>query len=234
MSPRLLRPRQAADLVAASLLLPFETGTADASPSAVAVTSVGVSVTSAQSKVGSSSAYFDGSSYLTVPFSSLFDFVGSDWTVECWLRFGDLSGEQAIVELYNSNLDTGFVIIKISDTNQSDGNKPFFYAGSVGAVYPVTSDTFAIDDWQHLAVCSKAGVTTIFLNGVNVASGEVAVVNNPQDWVLSIGARYSASGGSNFLRGYIDDLRIVRGVCVYGDDFSPPLSPLPPAVKRKS
>jgi len=234
MSPRLLRPRQAADLVAASLLLPFETGTSDASPSAVAVTSVGVSVTSAQSKVGSSSGHFDGSAYLTVPFSPLFDFVGSDWTVECWLRFDNMSGEQAIVELYNADTDTGFVLVKISDTNQNDGNKPFFYASAGGAVYPAESDTFAIDTWHHLAVCRKGGVTTLFLDGVNVAAGSVPVVSNPTNWVLSIGARYSASGGSNFLRGYIDDLRIVNGVCVYGDDFSPPLSPLPPAVKRKS
>ena len=54
-------------------------------------------ISSTQSKFGGSSAYFDGSGdYLAIAASNDFEFGAGDFTVECWFRVPNITGNKAL------------------------------------------------------------------------------------------------------------------------------------------
>ena len=107
------------------LLLPFNgsngaTSTTDSSNSNNSVTFVGTAqISTAQSKFGSSSMLFDGDSdYLTVTNSSFstFNASGATFTIEFWVYFNSISGQQDFVMNY-ANSSGGLVIRKNNSGN---------------------------------------------------------------------------------------------------------------------
>jgi len=81
--------------------------------------------------------------------------------------------------------------------------------------------------WYHAAVCRSSGVTRLFLGGVQAGSN---ITDNTNYGIGAnrpiIGNDLLASSGFN---GYIDELRITKGVARYTTNFTPPTAPFPDA-----
>jgi hypothetical protein len=89
-------------------------------------------------------------------------------------------------------------------------------------IYRITGTTsIAANTWYHVAVSRYAGNTRLFVNGVQDGStysdstNYLAVANRP---VIGVGGGLAAF----FFNGYIDDLRITKGIARYTSNFTPP------------
>jgi hypothetical protein len=79
--------------------------------------------------------------------------------------------------------------------------------------------------WQHVAFTRNGGTLRLFLNGqivqqVNGYSGTLNTITN----FLHVG---SGVNGDSKMNGYMDEVRITRGVARYTASFTPPQQPLP-------
>lgn len=187
----------------------------DNSPSPKTVTAVGnAQISTAQNKFGGASIAFDGTGdYLSIPASSSFAFGLADFTVELWLyRSG--SGQQHLYE-GRDLVATNMILLYVNSSNQLA-----YYANNALAI--ATTAVPALNAWAHVALCRASGNSRLFLDGVQVGStfaDSTNIVAPPT--TVNIGANPL---GNTPLNGYIDDLRITKGVARYTANFTPPVS----------
>jgi len=204
------------------LLLPFNgsngaTSTTDSSNSNNSVTFVGTAqISTAQSKFGSSSMLFDGDSdYLTVTNSSFstFNASGATFTIEFWVYFNSISGQQDFVMNY-ANSSGGLIIRKttghVIQTNLSgDGDD---ITGTT---------TVSTGQWYHVALSGSSGSYKLFLNGTQEGSTYTGSLGAGSS-TYQIGAFYWSGNLYGPLNGYLDDMRFTAGLARYTSNFTPP------------
>jgi hypothetical protein len=189
----------------------------DESSSPKTVTAVGnAQISTAQSKYGGASLYFDGavSTRLICSSSSDFAFGTSAYTVEAWIRATNYASGQG----------------SIFDSGNASGAFDFFLTNSgslgigiygVGNLFTTSASAVALNQWTHAAVArssTSASDTRIYVDGILAATG-----TDSTNWTT---ATTPSVGGINILQysyiGYIDDLRITKGVARYTSNFTPP------------
>lgn len=193
----------------------------DNSPSPKTVTPYGnAQISTAESKFGGASIKFDGSGdYLLLGGETDFAFGLIDFTVELFYfplssggsRFG------TIIDLRSSSSITGRFAF------YHNNGMALFFQSQAGGLSTSALNTL---QWYHVAVCRSSGVTRLFLDGVQTGS----MTDNTDYGVGTnrpiIGSNVFAGAG---LDGYIDDLRITKGVARYTSNFTPPTAPFPDA-----
>ena len=212
------------------LHLPFDgsngaTSTSDVSNQNNAVTVNGAQISTAQSKFGGSSMLFDGSNdYLSVGGSEWNSNLNSgDFTVEFWIRFNTV-GTAYIIENYNGSNGWGVALWSGGGgTNYLDG---FWHDGGwkyiqygVGGSSQYT--TPSADTWYHVAFVRNGNDWALYLNGTaeGTRTGLSGSITSSSNGSLDIGRRFS---DTYFVDGYIDDLRITKGLARYTSNFTPP------------
>ena len=189
------------------------TWTASSLSSSTAVTLTGTPIiSSTEYKFGISSLYLDGSSHIDVAIDSKFAYNNEDFTIECFVRPTSLTGTQVVIDQRTS-------------ANQASINVDISAAGAVRlyvlGAYRITSTTLiTAGAWSHIAVSRASGVTRLFVNGT-VQGTTYTDANVYLERPAAIGASFSAS---NKFTGYIDEVRISRGVSRYTTTFTPPLA----------
>jgi len=191
----------------------------DSSPSPKTVTAFGdAQISTAQSKFGGASIAFDGTDdYLQIPASSDFDFGTEDFTVEFWLYQTSAVVFATIIDV-NYGTSPNF-------TFQRDSTLLKFnlYLNGLGTTISETS-LHSLNTWQHYAIVRKgtsANNVVIYRDGVNVGSGTYTGNAGNSSVTFNIGG---SPVGPDF-PGYIDDLRITKGIARYTANFTPPTAP---------
>ena len=181
----------------------------DSSPSPKTVTAAGnAQISTAQSKFGGASIVFNGSGDTL----SIDNFNGFEdaFTCELFFRPAQFLSFSALVLLGTINTSNSFALA----TNAS-GNA-LFRLGS--ATSYLSSSTVNLDQWFHVAVSrDTSNVCRLFVNGSLEAS---ATISN----TLSAAQLRT---GTFPVDGYIDELRITKGVARYTANFTPPTAPFP-------
>lgn len=195
----------------------------DSSRFASTVTSSGATIGTPPDYPSGNSAFgnafsFDGNNdYVSVARSSVFDFGAGDFTIELWARYTSTSGAQALV----SNLTgaSGWEFF-------SDGTNLYFYAN--GAIRRITSmSSISVDTWNHLAVTRSSGDLSIFINGSTTGSSTyTADVNGAPAVSLTVGVENTSNLANDF-NGWIDEVRITKGIARYTSNFTSPTAPFP-------
>lgn len=191
------------------------------------VTAVGTAALSnIQSKFGPTSGHFaDNVSYLQVASTTGFLFGHADFTVEFMLNpaataapGGD--GYRTILTTAMPTNGTG-IWMGVSPTMQLaieiDNNGAWANIGGIPASGTIT---LAADTWAHIALVRFGLKLYTFINGVldqNITITDLNITNSNN--LLAIGARSNATEGLN---GYIDELRITKGVARYTGNFTAP------------
>ena len=213
-----------ADYNSVSLLLHGD-ALVDYSPTPTAVSAFGnAAVSGAQSKYGGSSFAFDGTGdYLTVPSSTAFDFAGGDFTLEAWLYPNVLAANREIIGKRANGSSYGPVVAYLTAANA-----PAFLCSNNGAGWPVNfgGSALANSTWSHVAWVRYGNLFSIYVNGVLSGSATVAVTLQTTAQAVSIGA---SGDGTLPFSGYLDDVRITKGVARYTAGFTPPVAALPDA-----
>lgn len=169
-------------------------------------------ISTTQSKFGGSSGYFNGSSYLSIGSNPDFSFDG-DFTIEFWCYFDNNTN-------YMTLLDTGWqsggLLIQ---TLTGTSNIGVWINGSQQGGGYVSLE--ALNQWAHVAIVRSQNIVFLFANGVK------HTLNYHLAGVLGqVGLNIGKDIGANyFLNGYIDELRVTKGIARYTTDFTPPTAP---------
>lgn len=179
-------------------------------------------------KYGSGSIKFDGTGdYLQAPASNLYDFGSGDFTVELWTKGNNsatTSGALLVgVVTSGGATNTNWALFKDAPTQ----GYVIFYA-SDGTTYQVNgiggAATLNDGNWHHVAVTRANSVFRVFVDGIQTGTtatwtGAISSTARP----LKVGY----NGSAEYLNGYLDDVRITKGVARYIANFTPPQQALP-------
>jgi len=186
-------------------------------------------ISTAKSKWGNSSMYFDGNEdHATVtPSNDFFKFKTDNFTVECWVN-PTVVAQKGVFQLsdsYSGGTTGGG--LKDSATNSvafafTSTNKASIYANNTQ--YISTGVTIAVDTWTHIAIVRASGVTKLYINGsldtTIGTSGSITDATNYTCVYLAVGGYYSTTF---LLNGYLADLRVTKAAR-YLNNFTPPTS----------
>ena len=197
----------------------------DSSPNKISITSInGTTISTSQSRFGGASGQFTGSSCLSAAANSVFAFGTGDFTMECWVYptnasygnggFSDYTG--TILDTRSSGGSSTGALIIFSNTG-----KLRLYAN--GLILE-SSSSVSLNQWSHIALVRSSGTCTFYINGV--ASGLASFTNNCSDTSFTVGAPNDHVNSDSILKhiGYIDDVRISKGLARYTNNFTPPAS----------
>lgn len=180
-------------------------------------------IDTAQAKFGGASMLFDGADdYIRNNGTTTeFLFGTADFTIEMWFRLNALFAERVMYDGRAASTNTITPFLEVTSGNR--------LGYSDGITYPKIAGTTNLTTgvWYHAAVTRTGGITRLFLNGA--LEGSVADTTN-----YSIGANRPLIGASGWdsgalyeFNGWIDDLRVTKGVARYTSAFSPPTQAFP-------
>ena len=150
--------------------------------------------------------------------STIIDDVGgtaSDFTTEAWIYPTAGSAYQTIFDFRSTAIETA-IFVGINTSNQV-----YLYVN--GAITITTSVSLMLNTWSHVALVRYNGTTKIYVNGASSGSAWVDINNYGSSNPLHVGADYSGAYG---FTGYIDDIRITKGLGRYTGVYVPPTSAL--------
>lgn len=193
----------------------------DSSPSPKTVSVYGdTKISTARSKFGGSSGYFDGNGdFLYAAASVDWDFGVYDFSVETWGLFLSHATTQTLLGNYQKENGTiGWALQYRSDT----AGLRFGY-GDVGLIdVPWTP----VDGtWYHIAAARESNALRVFVNGALLKTVTNSTDISGSTAPLRIGCLYHTSN-IQFFNGHLDDLRITKGVARYTANFTPPAARL--------
>lgn len=189
----------------------------DSSPDPKTVTAYGnAKISTAQSKFGGASAYFDGSGdYLALGDSPAWSFGTGDFAVETFVRFASVAGIQCLITNY-AGAALGWSFQYRTDA----GGLRFGHGDTVIIDAPWTPESGVL---YHVAVARSGETLSVFVDGTLLRSVTDRTNFADSSAQLRIGSLYYAGHGTiQPLNGYIDDLRITKGVARYTANFTPP------------
>ncbi len=195
----------------------------DNSPSPKTITAVGnAQISTTQSKFGDASLLLDGTGdRLTTPSNSAFAFGTADFTVEAWVRESSRGQYASLLEI-GPHLGSG--IIFLTNGGGIFSGQICVYAGSfIG--FQVAGP---LNEWNHIAYVRASGQLTCYVNGIGGVPA--SLTNNlTSTTTITIGSKDGGNptGPIYDFNGYIDDLRVTKGVARYTSNFSLPPGQFP-------
>jgi len=205
------------------LLMHLDSDFTDSSNSGHTFASTGSPVISSdQSKFGGSSLSLNGSSWIiTTNAQDDWDFGLDDFTIEYFLY-------------PHTNPDFIFPLSTVTATAVGGwwteyGTRGFIF-GTTGTVVLISaSHTISINTWHHIAYVRDSGTMRYFVDGVQISSdsSKSAVAADTSDTNgLAIGNLIPGVGDFP-VDGFMDELRITKGVAIYTANFTPPTEAFP-------
>jgi hypothetical protein len=169
---------------------------------------------------------FDGTDdHFSISSSSDFAFGAGDYTIELWAYHTTLTGQQTYFgDTFGNTAGAYFY--------KTSGNALGMYYSSVIA----SGGTLVANQWNHVAAVRKSGVLTLYLNGVSVGINTNDTTNlTTTNYFIGDTGTDGAGTSSGEMFGYIQDLRIYKGVAKYtgGFDVPRPYTPVGIATWRQ-
>lgn len=180
-------------------------------------------------KYGTGSIAFDGAGDFLYGNNQPTVLMGlSNFTVEAWVNPNSFGAT------YNPIIANAILNVSTAADLQYflylDGTgKPTFKAYSGSTAYTVASSSaISTGSWTFIAAVRNGSTLTLYVNGVSVATTSIGTVslNGSTLAILRCGA-YQETGTFYYLNGYIDELRVTRGIARYTTNFTPPTAAFP-------
>jgi hypothetical protein len=140
--------------------------------------------------------------------------TATSFTIESWIY--NTGGQSAVQVIFDFRTATPQAAPFL---NIQPGGSLLYFVNGVSAI---SGGTIALNTWTHVAVARNGTSTKLFVNGTQVGSTYTDITNYIQ-CPLVIGARFDGTLGFN---GYIDDVRISKGVARYTTTFPVPTAQL--------
>jgi hypothetical protein len=183
---------------------------------------VNAKVSTTQAKFGTTSSSFGGDNSLVRQVSKTTINSSEDFTLECW--FYQTAKSSSYVPLICDSSAVYFFPL-IIDYGNVNGT---FAAGAVGlytttsgVITTITGGLFSTGTWNHIAVSRSGGTTRLFVNGT------VRITTSTALGEFTVDQIGGASINGFTLNGFLDDVRITKGIARYTSDFSVPTAAFP-------
>ena len=172
-------------------------------------------VSPTQYKFGTQSSYYVLNGYQTVTSSTSLLLGTGDFTIECWV-YRSVAGVLHSLLGKGSGSSTGWAL-QINSSNQ------LIWVSGTSSIKTSTT-TIAATTWTYVAITRSGTTGYMFINGTIEGTGYTDSGNYNQTNNLYIGTDRSNTNG---LTGYLDDIRITKGVCRYTATFAAPTTAFP-------
>jgi hypothetical protein len=146
-------------------------------------------------------------------------FGTGDFTVECWAYFNSLSGTPSLIDFRPSGTNGAYVFVYANGSSSIN----LFVSSAIRITGTIALSTAT---WYHVALTRSGTSTKLFVNGTQVGS----TYTDSTSYLGATGRPIIGANGANLadnLNGYIDDLRITKGIARYTAAFTPPTEALP-------
>ena len=186
----------------------------------------GTAVSSAVTYLGAKSLRFNGSNdwfasaqiYNIAGFNNpIFYFGTGDWTVEFWVYFSVVTGNQTLIDFRPSGTAStaNYIVLQLISGVLN------YYTATILAI---AGPTLVATTWYHVSLSRQFGKTRLFVNGVQQGQD----YTDTQTYTVGLsrpvfGCDYSTA---NFMNGYMDEIRITR-YARYAGQFTAPTAELP-------
>ena len=147
--------------------------------------------------------------------SANFAYGTQNFTIECWVQFTSVGTLQYIIDQRSASTSICPSIYLNTD------NKIYYYVNGSNVI--TSTNTVTTDTWYHIAVSRSSSNTKMFINGVQEGS-TYSDSNNYANANARFGVEFTAN--SNYLNGYLSNIRLSRGFSYYTSDFTPSTIPL--------
>lgn len=178
---------------------------------------------SAQAKFGPSSWPVPSAGvtapYVTMPNTNM-DFGTGDFTVEFWYYYDSVTYPAESFGIFFDNGSRGFA----AEFGATAANTLIFVV-AVG-VKATGTHGMADGNWYHLAWVRNGSNNQIYVNGTSIASATDSTTTAPTGGTAYLGT-LSTAPGTFSCGGFIDEMRITKGVARYTGNFTPPIAPFP-------
>ena len=168
--------------------------------------------------------YFSGNGqYLASPANPVNALGSGDFTIELWIYILTLSTNAIVLSQGTAGVGSYRFIINTDATGSSAGNTALFTeAGTTRLTF--TAGSFPLGKWIHVAISRSASLIKGFINGtLNVYAPSTYDYNDTS--IIYLGSNPNTVRQD--FHGYMDDIRITKGVSRYVSNFSTPLIPPP-------
>ena len=178
-------------------------------------------VDTADSKFGGSSGLWDGSGdWMTFPNSVDWEFGTGDWTIDYWAKKATgATGRPVIIR----ELTPAFVGFMLGYSNGSTVDQ--FYASSNGSSWDIANavsmGTFDTGAWHHYAVVRNGNNFYTFRDGTQVSTFSSSASLVASSAALSLGNYNNTTS----YHGWLDELRVSKGIARWTSNFTPPIGP---------
>jgi hypothetical protein len=189
-------------------------------------------ISTSTKKFGTGAMYFDGNGdYLTFPANSSLALGAGDFTVEFWIyNTGNTNPivNGVMCSAANTSIWTYYTgAWQITFGGTSNSLNFGWSLSSGGSSYDgSTTITIPTNIWSHVAFTRVGTTLKTFLNGTLSATNSLpSNFNFTTDGLFEIGRH---DGRDNYyLNGYLDDIRITKGIARYTTNFTPPTAAFP-------
>ncbi|MDD5700623.1 MAG: LamG domain-containing protein [Dehalococcoidales bacterium] len=174
-----------------------------------------------QKQFGTASAQFDGAGddYIDSPNDADWDFGTGDFTLDCWIYPTGWTTYPVILSTYPTGSYWGMQVYN----NGAD----FAIFGDFPTVHVATGG-ISLNAWTHLAISRESGKIYFFKNGTLLNIGGTSFTQDlDADSDLLVGT-YNKTASGHQWNGYIDEIRISKGIARWTSDFTPPTEPYAP------
>jgi len=174
-------------------------------------------------KYGTGSMYFDGTGdWLLSPNNQAMVSGSGNFTIECWINLSNLSSTKGIL----FGADTNCLGFRVGQSYLGNVNGLGICRNNVTDV-EYCAFTFATNTWYHVAVVRNGTSILFFVNGVQ----QTTVGSGGGSYSFAVPSSGYYVGCNNAttepFAGYIDDIRMTRGVARYISNFTPPVARMP-------
>jgi hypothetical protein len=164
---------------------------------------------------------FDGSTgYLSVPYSSNFEFGNGDFTIEFWMYSSGIN-IQGLMSFPHNAGNYGQVLFFGGSSSALT-----FYSSSDGINWDVANASslgnINLNAWNHIAVSKSGSSIRTFLNGVLQATITFAGTfagSYDRCWI-------GDTAQNSHYNGLFSNIRVVKGTALYTANFTPPTTAL--------
>jgi hypothetical protein len=197
------------------ILLNFSNaGIYDAAVQNNAITVGDAQVSTTQSKWSPTSMKFDGTGdALNIASNPALNFGSGSFTLEAWVYLTTMSGDFFTIGSFGSG--GAFFGFRTADIGYGRPGVAWDYQAASGMV---------VNNWYHIAYSRSGTSMRMFVNGTQV--GTTQTTSQAYDLSLTY-TTVGALQNANFLNGYIQDLRITKGIGRYTANFSVPTAAFP-------
>lgn len=173
---------------------------------------------STQSKFGGFSCLSSAAAHGCLANSTGFTFGTGDYTIEFWIYLSSVSTGQNLLDCRTGEPQPSPLI---GVGGPGSGILQYYSNGSNRILS--SGGTVTVNTWHAIALCRASGTSRLFFNGTQVGSNFTDSLNTTTNQI-TIGGFNGAAGIAN---GFMDELRITKGVGRYTANYTPATAAFP-------